>query len=581
MIALLVMAAALYLQISTANRSVHRIQQAGNLITQLTVTNRLLLDEESSLRGFQVTGDSRFLDPYKQAQLPLEQQLSSLQSVPGLEPEQIAEIQALKHLHGAWNESFVAPVLSGNAGATSFDTVELAVHGKQLMDAMRQNLERLIVQEEEARSARITLWREENKQILAALFVLAVSFGMGIGIFTRHRLHEVSSAYRNSVHEAELRAATLFDSEQELRTTLASIGDAVIACDALGRISMMNPVAEDLTGWTIEHAKGLPLHQVFSIVNETTRAPVEDPIAKVKRLNRVVGFSNHTLLIRRDGSELPIANSGSPVRGQLGDIAGIVLVFRDVTLEKKTQATLLANEKFVVAGRLAATIAHEIHNPLDSVANLLYLIRTGSSEQEARHFMAMAEQELARVTQISRAMLGLYRESRAPVELDLSEIVKDVLLLLERRLADLQVTHESSLPPKVCVAAFPAELRQVFTNLITNAAEASSPGGHIRIRISPKPSTLEPDGKRSEPGAIVSISDDGPGISPEIQAQLFQPFFTTKGEQGTGLGLWVSRGIITKHGGSIDISSSTAEPTHGTTITVFLATKPTLAIGPA
>jgi signal transduction histidine kinase len=294
-----------------------------------------------------------------------------------------------------------------------------------------------------------------------------------------------------------------------------------------------------------------------------------------------VGVVNHTVLLRKDGTELHIADSGAPIRDKTGKTAGIVLVFRDITRERRTQEALLANEKLAVAGRLAATIAHEIHNPLDSVSNLLYLMRTGVSEEESRHFMDMAEQELARVTQISRAMLGLYRESKAPVQVDLNQMLHEILLLMERRFTDLDVTMHADLPSTVVVDAFPAELRQVFTNLITNAAEAASPGGQVRVSIIPQAASIDPDGQKKQEGATVIIADNGPGVPESVRPHLFQPFFTTKGENGTGLGLWVSRGIINKHGGSIELDSSTNNGSHGTVVSVFLATKPTINAGTA
>jgi signal transduction histidine kinase len=299
----------------------------------------------------------------------------------------------------------------------------------------------------------------------------------------------------------------------------------------------------------------------------------------VKRLDSIVGVANHTVLVRKDGTELNIADSGAPIRDQKGETTGIVLVFRDITMERKTQDALIANEKLAVAGRLAATIAHEIHNPLDSVSNLLYLMRNGSSKEESRQFMDMAEQELARVTQISRAMLGLYRESKAPVVVDLKEMLQEILLLLERRLIDLGVTITADMPASVSVAAFPAELRQVFTNLITNAAEATSPGGEVDVSLRAHNASTGAEGQKIQPGATVTIADNGPGIPEEVKPHLFQAFFTTKGEQGTGLGLWVSRGIIVKHGGTISVRSDTSNAEHGTVVSVFLATNPTINAG--
>ena len=169
-------------------------------------------------------------------------------------------------------------------------------------------------------------------------------------------------------------------------------------------------------------------------------------------------------------------------------------------------------------------------------------------------------------------MLGLYRESRAPVPVDLKEILEDILILMEHRFHELNVSVQTDLPEKVIVDAFPAELRQVFTNLIANAPKPPAPAASF---MSASKSSAPPD--KLPAGASVVITDNGPGIPEEILSQLFQPFFTTKGEQGTGLGLWVSRGIITKHGGSIDITSDTTASSHGTIVTVFLAEKPTIA----
>lgn len=306
---------------------------------------------------------------------------------------------------------------------------------------------------------------------------------------------------------------------------------------------------------------------------------MENPVAKVRRLGGIVGLANHTVLVRRDGTELSIADSGAPIPGKTGETTGIVLVFRDVTMERRTQDALVAHEKLAVAGRLAATIAHEIHNPLDSVSNLLYLMRTGSDPEESRQFMATAEQELARVTQISRAMLGLYREAKVPVHVDLREMLREILLLMEHRLIDQGVTVHAGMPETIIVDGFPAELRQVFSNLITNAAEATGRGGQIWVTISPELAGTNNNGKRAEPGATVRVRDNGPGIEEDIRPQLFQPFFTTKGENGTGLGLWVSRGIVNKHGGVITIESDQSEQAHGTIVSVFLATKPTMQPG--
>ena len=578
-IALLLTAGALYWQIQGANATVNLIQESDARITQATLVSKLLVDEESGLQGYETTSDLRFLQPYLDAQERLQQEFQRLTDIAGSDADQIGYIADLQDKQQTWRDAFAVPLIATvRAGGRTSD-VDLNLHGKALMDEIRMDIDNIIHTAEQHRTERIALWHRQVHTMLGALLVLALGIGILIGLFTRSRLHAVSDAYSTSLDVLRRRAEEIFQSEQQLRTTLDSIGDGVITCDAEGRIQMMNPVATHLTGWLQDEAYGRPLEDVFHIVHETTREPVENPVAKVKRLDNVVDLANHTVLLRKDGTELNIADSGAPIRDHTGATTGIVLVFRDITMERRTQDALLANEKLAVTGRLAATIAHEIHNPLDSVSNLLYLMRNGATAEESRQFMDMAEQELARVTQISRAMLGLYRESKAPVLVDLKEMLQEILLLMERRFVDLGVTLSTDLPASISVAAFPAELRQVFTNLMTNAAEAAGRGGEVRVTVSSHSGASSAAGQKRPEGATVVIADNGPGITEDVQSHLFQPFFTTKGEQGTGLGLWVSRGIVNKHGGIIELTSDTSNDSHGTAVSVFLATDPTINAG--
>jgi len=579
-VALLLMAGALYYQIRGANMAVNRIQAADAFIAQTTLVGKLTVDEESGLRGYETTSDTRFLQPFVDAETRLQNEFQKLSQM-AVDDEQKRLIADLRSKHQTWRDAFALPIIATVRAGGKTSDVDLNLQGKSLMDDVREDIITIIQSAGRQRTERIALWHQQVRHMLVVLLLLALGMGVLIGLFTRSRLHAVSNAYKNSLDVLKRRAEEIFESEQKLRTTLDSIGDGVITCDSDGRVQMMNPVAQELTGWKQTEATGLPLENVFRIVHETTRKPMENPIAKVKRLNSIVTPVGQTLLLRKNGAELRIADSGAPIRDQTGGTAGMVLVFRDITMERRTQEALLASEKLAVAGRLAATIAHEIHNPLDSVSNLLYLMRTGVTEEESKQFMDMAEQELTRVTQISRAMLGLYRESKAPVHVDLREMMQEILLLMEHRFSELRVTVHTDLPSIVTVDAFPAELRQVFTNLITNAAEAASPGGDVRISISPHYAGIGTNGQRGQAGALVVIADNGPGIADDVRPHLFQPFFTTKGERGTGLGLWVSRGIINKHGGTIDLASNVDESSHGTVVSVFLASKPTISAGAA
>jgi PAS domain S-box-containing protein len=410
--------------------------------------------------------------------------------------------------------------------------------------------------------------RSTNSQVRTLMTILlASSIGIGffLGIVTQKNLKRVSLAFRASLEEAHQRADELVESRQWLQTTLESVGDALIACDRHHCVELMNPVAQELTGWTLEEAKGKPLETVFRAVDERTREAVNTPDEETGKQ----GPSNYSLLIAKDGTEYLIDQSAAPIRDASGEVAGVVLVFRDVTDLRRRDAALMAHEKLAIAGRLSASIAHEIHNPLDSVANLHYLMANENDPALQQRYLGMAQQELNRTLQISRAMLGLYREPKAPVEVELRELLTSVLLLLDRQLKDQSVKAVRKLGESVSVQGFPGELRQVFTNLITNAGDAAGPGGRVQVLLESSPSD-------SRPGAIVTISDSGPGIPPELQTKLFQPFFTTKGEQGTGLGLWVSRGIVEKHGGTIELSNSSDAAFPGAIVRVYLP-----ALGPA
>jgi signal transduction histidine kinase len=313
----------------------------------------------------------------------------------------------------------------------------------------------------------------------------------------------------------------------------------------------------------LQDATAKPLTDVFRIVNEQTRETVENPIDKVRRLNRVVGLANHTILISKTGREYAIDDSGAPIRDRDGSITGVVLVFRDVTQQRNLEAALRSNERLAVAGRLSAAIAHEIHNPLDTVGNLLFLIGHRSvKEPELLSLIETAQQQVYQVAQISKNMLSLHRESRTAVPVKIGELLDGVVALIEETIAKgrrrIQVEHGFDGE----IAGFASELRQVFTNVIKNAVEATLEGGSIRI-------STEAAQESGRNGVLVQVADDGAGISEAMQTNLFTPFATTKQESGTGLGLWVSRSIVEKHGGSIRVNNR-SDSRSGTTVCVFL-----------
>ncbi len=240
---------------------------------------------------------------------------------------------------------------------------------------------------------------------------------------------------------------------------------------------------------------------------------------------------------------------------------------RDVTEQKRTEEALCESEKLATTGRLAASIAHEINNPLEALVNLFYLLEADPSLSDvARNYATLADKELQRVAHITKQMLAFYRHAANPVPLKISEVLDGVVELYETKLTRLNLTIQRHYGAEEIVWGFPSDLRQLFANLLGNAIEASGSNRTIRLRISSSPDWTNP----SRRGVRVNIGDYGSGIPLATRKKLFEPFFTTKGEGGTGLGLWVSKGIAQKHEGSIRFRSSVWNGSHGTVFSVFL-----------
>jgi two-component system CheB/CheR fusion protein len=231
----------------------------------------------------------------------------------------------------------------------------------------------------------------------------------------------------------------------------------------------------------------------------------------------------------------------------------------DITERKHSEEALRTSEKLAATGRLAASIAHEVNNPMASVTNLLYLL-------EAQRYAAIAQEEMARVSHITRQMLAFYRDSTLPVLVNFPELLDATVELYVRRVREKSINIERRFADVPALRAFPGEMRQVVSNLLLNAIEAVGESGRITVRISR--SCDWTDLGRS--GVRITFVDNGSGIRRENLHHIFEPFFTTKGENGTGLGLWVTQGIVRKHGGSICVASSTAPHRHGTCFSIFL-----------
>jgi signal transduction histidine kinase len=241
---------------------------------------------------------------------------------------------------------------------------------------------------------------------------------------------------------------------------------------------------------------------------------------------------------------------------------GGLAVNTDVMQMRLQDETLRKLEKLAAVGPLASSIAHEINNPLESITNLLYLIRQSESMGEIQQYANLAQEELSRVTEITLQTLRFHRQNSRPAELDLAELLRAMMVLYAGRMLLRDITTEVKLIASPFVLAREGEIRQVVNNLVRNALDALSAGGRLLIRLHP-----ERDRHNGSNGVRLTVADTGEGISPEIKPHLFEPFQTTKELTGTGLGLWVTRGIVQKHGGRIQTRTRRG---HGTVFTVWL-----------
>jgi PAS domain S-box-containing protein len=657
--------------------------QATTILLQSDRLEKSMIDEETGIRGYLAAKNSLFLQPYNEASARFDGELSQLQSTAYSNPLLNAKVAAISASYKQFND--VNQVLLKDT-LSNEPNVDLLRQQKQAMDILRAELAELTAEQNNI--------RESTRTRLTRILGRLPAIGIGGGAFIAALLlwygntlfREITSAFRQQLEETGLR-------RDYLETTLQSIGDAVIVCDSSGRVTLMNPTAVEVTGWTREQAMGQPLERVFRIINERTRETVESPVANVLRVGNIVGLANHTLLVRHDGVEVPIDDSGAPIHDKNNEIVGVVLVFRDITERrqneealrqsdisrlrlaaiidsaddaiisknldgivsswnegacrmfgytatemvcqpvlrlipedlhyeedeilrkirageridhyetrrtkkngdsvevsvtispirdesgriigaskiardisnrKRVERQLVQSEKLAATGRMAATIAHEINNPLESLVNLIYLARQDSGPGgKVNDYLLTAESELERVSHIARQTLGFYRDTGSPTEVYLHELMENVLSVYSSKLLNTGITIDKQFHNDRKVLVSKGEILQIFSNVITNAADAMRQGGMLTISIR---QIVSP----TQDGIQTIIRDNGNGIRDEHLAQIFEPFFTTKGDLGTGIGLWVTKQLVEARGGEILVTSSTENGNSGTTVTIFI-----------
>jgi PAS domain S-box-containing protein len=371
-----------------------------------------------------------------------------------------------------------------------------------------------------------------------------------------------------ALHAARRRAES---SQQWLTAVLSSIGDAVIATDGRGRVNFMNPVAESLCGRTQADAAGEPLGDVFRIVHEPTRVPDEDPVARVLAEGAVVGLAQDTVLLSHDGTERPIDDSGAPIRNARGQVAGAVLVFRDITERKRAEAALVEESRR--KDEFLAMLAHELRNPLAAIANSTHLLLRPGAEHLLDWCKEVIDRQVKHLARLVDDLLDVSRITRGKIQLrpqpvDLATLIRSataaVQPLFDERKHDLRVQIE---PGSIALDADPTRLEQVLVNLLTNAAKYTEPGGRIEMTA-----------RRQSGRVLIQIRDNGIGIAPELIPRVFELFSQgdrtlARSEGGLGIGLTMVAKLVEMHGGTVTVASE--GPGRGSTFTVELPARVT------
>ena len=376
---------------------------------------------------------------------------------------------------------------------------------------------------------------------------------------------------RKQAEEALLQAGAL------QRAIFNSANFSSIATDARGVIQIFNVGAERMLGYT-----------AAEVMNKVTPADLSDRqeiIARAAALSLELGTQitpgfealvfkasrgiediYELTYIRKDGSRFPAVVSVTALRDAQNTIIGYLLIGTDNTVRKQAEEALLRSEMLASAGRMAASIAHEINNPLEAMMNTLYLVRTASDlPTQTLEYLDIADGELMRIAHITRQTLGFYREFSAATSNSAFALIDSVVNLLQAKIKSNRATVQQQCDGQLQVMGIAGELRQVLANLLANSLDAIGPDCRIVLRAS---ASVDPNNGRQR--IRVTVADCGHGMGAATMKQIFDPFFTTKGPVGTGLGLWVCKQLIEKNGGSIQVRSNTDGARKGTTFSIVL-----------
>jgi PAS domain S-box-containing protein len=548
-------------QLSNVLSMNERVQHSNEVITQSSVVLKQLVDMETGLRGYLMTKDSPFLDPYENAQTTFDANFERLKTLAADNDSQVSSLQTLESNITSWRE-FAARTLIFETTGKGVSDVETQLKGKALMDTIREELAAFVESEDHLRNERIRVTQTTSQIVIASVIIAGLTVGGLLVAATRQQLIRLSQSYEQAMGVSLQQAEEASNQREWLRGVLSSIGEAVITADMHGNVTFLNQVSESLTGWSAQDAVGKPLTEVYKVAYKelqdanTAASSSQDPLLSVIKAKQ---------LSARDGKEIAIEESASSIKDVRGGLMGHVIVFRDVTRRKaiEQERLRLIETQAHYANMLrrsndhlqqfAYVASHDLQEPLRMVVSYLQLIERRYAEaldDDARDFIGYAVDGANRMKELITGLLAYARVDKG--EQDLRELTS-LQSTLDKALNNLSVTIAESgavithddLPE---IQADSLQMMQLFQNLIGNALKFHMDAPlHIHIGA-----------QRHGEEWQFSVQDNGIGIeaaSLEKIFGLFQRLHRRSEYSGTGIGLAICRKVVERHEGRIWVES--------------------------
>jgi len=538
-----------------------RIAHTQQVWTQMAQIQSTLANAEIIERGYVYTNDPTFLSPWNMVNAHIDSSFEQLVNLTTDNPAEQGDIARLRSLIQAkLNILSSAILLLQTRHPMEAKDMVFSERGRLLVIEINTLIAELLKQETTIGGARAARYQTSLKRTIISIYVATSIVALGIIVHGIHILRE----FKNRDRRANIRLAN----ERWFRSALTSLGHAVIATDKRGLITFINPKAERLMGVLLSQARGQPVDKLFPLFDQGTLESIKNSGKRVVEHDRTSDIEGEAFLKGAGGRLIRIKDAITPIRDSDNNLLGAVLVIRDTSYERQTQEVQRNGSIGALSPEILTATSQQIDTPLTAASNLIYFVKLNEYIPiEASEMLTLAEGHIDRASHISREVLGFHRQSKPFDQIDLSKVVESVLRSFAHRFDAKHLVIEQALDPCPSVSGSIEEIREAIANLVSNAVDAVSFGGKIQVKLS---------ASFDSQFVTLSIQDDGFGILPDNRRHLFEPFFTTKEGAGYGLGLWVTKQIIERHGGRIQVQHGEDDLAAGTVFSVLLPSAPTL-----